>query len=941
MQTASRNDRNESNSMNLQLTSIVIVLSSFVAGSQLPRVATSQDAAASDAPTLEEVKTAGALQSRYQKPILQAKTYETPKANLKAFRSEIEPTLKKACYRCHGSETAEGDFRVDTLDPDLLYGEDTDWWLDVMNALGNGEMPPPDEDVEMAIEDRRKVIDWLSSQVQVASKVKRSEGSLSSFRRMTRYEFNYALQDLLGLPLDFAAALPPETVSEDGFRNSSELLQMTSRQFSTYQDIAREALNYATVPYSTDRGTRPEPVSFAITMDKAGSYYEDWVHEKLKALQLEMENGLDPNINDQLHRDIISDFNGIAGRLQAANNPQDGGDDDGRRGRSGRRGRGGDSFLNRETGERWNRRFPYGWSLWEPTDRKPVDPETQPFVVVLPHGGSQQFDLGNYLPDSGVMKIRFRANRESAEGDSFPSLRLSFGYRPSNNSGHEYLISEQDIAITAPPDQPRFYEWLIPLDAMERNPFLRKSRLGVRPNPSEYISIRNVHQASAHAEQATVHIDYIEVTAPFVTEWPPESHRRVFPMQAYSDDEEVHARRVLESFMSKAWRRSVSEAELEQRLALFQKIRPAYGDFQQAMIEVLAGVLSSPHFLYLTQSDESITDSELASRLSFFLWSSQPDDELLKAASSGHLRDPGTLAGQAERMLADPRAERFAQQFTRQWLGMELLDHLQVDRTANPDFSEELKRSMQLEPIAFFQHVLTEDRSVMDFLHADYALLNQSLAAHYGVDGVYGNHFQKVSLPPETKRGGLLTSAGLLAMNSDGKDSHPLKRGIWLLESILHDPPPPPPPVVPQIDLADPEILKMTLKERMEDHRNDPACISCHSKIDPWGIAFEEFDAVGAWRDSIDGKPVDATSLLYNQSELAGIDGLKRYLLKNRQDQFARAMVHKLASYALGRPLRFADRGEVERITAELRKRGDGLKTLIRLFVESDLFGNT
>ena len=206
---------------------------------------------------------------------------------------------------------------------------------------------------------------------------------------------------------------------------------------------------------------------------------------------------------------------------------------------------------------------------------------------------------------------------------------------------------------------------------------------------------------------------------------------------------------------------------------------------------------------------------------------------------------------------------------------------------------------------------------------------------------VHGNHFRKVNIAPESKRGGVLTQAGLLAMNSDGKDSHPLKRGIWLLENLLHDPPPPPPPAVPEIDLTDPEILKMTLKERMEDHRNDPACSSCHSKIDPWGIAFENFDAIGSWRETVDGKPVDSTSYLYQKSELAGMFGLKSYLLQNRQDQFARAMVHKLASYALGRPLTFSDRAEVEQITKQLRQEGDGLQTLIFLLIESDLFKNT
>ncbi len=175
-------------------------------------------------------------------------------------------------------------------------------------------------------------------------------------------------------------------------------------------------------------------------------------------------------------------------------------------------------------------------------------------------------------------------------------------------------------------------------------------------------------------------------------------------------------------------------------------------------------------------------------------------------------------------------------------------------------------------------------------------------------------------------------------MNSDGKDSHPLKRGIWLLERILNDPPPPPPPAVPEIDLADPKVLKLTLKQRMEDHRNDPACHSCHAKIDPWGIAFENFDAVGRWRDKIGEDPVDATSKLFNKHELRGMQGLKDYLLGNRQDQFARALAHKMAAYALGRPLTFGDRAQVDRIARELREQGDGLRDLIVLIVKSELF---
>ena len=184
----------------------------------------------------------------------------------------------------------------------------------------------------------------------------------------------------------------------------------------------------------------------------------------------------------------------------------------------------------------------------------------------------------------------------------------------------------------------------------------------------------------------------------------------------------------------------------------------------------------------------------------------------------------------------------------------------------------------------------------------------------------------------------VIAQAGLLAMNSSGMDSNPLKRGIWMLESLLNDPPPPPPPAVPQIDLADPEIAKMTLKERIADHRDHPACMSCHSKIDPWGIAFENFDAVGRWRDEINGKPVDATSRLFNNERLDGMDGLKRFLLEHRQDQFVLAMTHKMCVYALGRPLSFSDHSDVREIASRVRREGDGLATLVEQVVASSLF---
>jgi hypothetical protein len=226
----------------------------------------------------------------------------------------------------------------------------------------------------------------------------------------------------------------------------------------------------------------------------------------------------------------------------------------------------------------------------------------------------------------------------------------------------------------------------------------------------------------------------------------------------------------------------------------------------------------------------------------------------------------------------------------------------------------------------------------MEFLDCNYAMVNERLAAHYKISKVFGPHFRRVDIAPQAGRGGVLTCAATLAINSDGKDSHPVKRGVWLLQRVLHDPPPPPPPNVPEVDLSDPEILKMTLKQRIENHRDQPACASCHSRIDPWGIAFENFDATGAYRTQVNNQPIDASAELFNRQKLSGVEGVKRYLLLERQDQFAQAMVHKLTAYALGRPLGIGDGSDLERLTWQFRQQGDRLGDLIQLIVSSDIF---
>lgn len=840
---------------------------------------------------------------------LVAKTGDVPKAKLAAFLTRVEPVLKRVCFGCHGPEKQKGKLRIDALDPDLLKGKDLSWWLEVFDVISNGEMPPEDAKVQLTDAEKARIVDWLSGEILVASQVRRSEQGHTSFRRMTRYEYKHALQDLLDLPHDFSRDLPPETVSEDGFKNSSEMLQMTVVQFEQYRELARKALERVTV-----RGERPKPVYYGITMKAASAQvdatYAAFVEKKKK----QIENGvttLEKALKNQAAKYSVKP--------------------------------GSAHFKNLITGHGVKTHWGYGGAkyAWTPSRTRPKVPPVLLDVVVIPANSKYIVDVGDGLPDVGTMRVRIRAARVTPEGKHPPTLRLFFGNQASNDSRVAVRAGERDITITASPDKPEFYHWDVRLSEIARNAYRHIQKLGQLPNPAEFLYFQN-----CSSTPVTVQIDYVEITAPVHEQWPPESHTRIFFQSDHQADEKKYAREVLVKFMRRAWRRPVTAAEIDQKLVLFAKLRLQCDDFQEAMVEVLATVLSSPKFLYLVQAGEVddkkesqyISGFELASRLSFFLWSSIPDEQLLNLAAKGKLRDPLVLQAQTRRLLADPKADRFARYFTRQWLGMELLDFLKIDSKLYGRFDPLLMEAMREEPVAFFGEVLRRNRTVMDFLQSDYTMVNDRLARHYGLPEVIGNSLRLVKLEASNRRGGVLTQAGLLAMNSDGKDSHPLKRGIWLLENLLNDPPAPPPPAVPEIDLADPEILKLTLKERMEDHRNDPACISCHSKIDPWGIAFENFDAVGLWRDKIGKDPVDAASVLFNKDELRGMKGLKDYLLANRQDQFARSMVHKMAAYALGRPLTFGDRSQVDRITADLRKRGDGLADLVFLIVKSDLF---
>jgi hypothetical protein len=831
------------------------------------------------------------------------------KANLSDFEKFIAPIIEKSCLDCHGPKKSKGKFRVDELDPNLLTGADINRWVEVYEVLSNSEMPPDDEpDYHLVDEDRARIVDWLRTEMNKASQARRNEGLHTSFRRMANYEYNYALQDLLGLNLNFSEPLPPESVSEEGFKNSSELLQMSTMQFETYREIALNALKKATV-----HGERPEVVTYQIPMQEA--------LDKASVLKQNRPiNKSDPDYSNKKRRTHI---------------------------------------FNKETGEG----FFYRWSyyvvldgaqhgIWNLKPDKIITdvPAVSTVVAVLPPSQHIKLDLGNSVPDEGIMRVRMRVGATTHQANQYASLRLIFGFQTNNEGKMSARVSQRDIPVRASLDDPRFITFEIPLNEIPRNPFRRVHEVGSSPNVTEYLEIQNISNAGTTrgGDPIDVHIDYVEIEAGVYESWPPKSHTEIFFESPNKNDEKKYSREILKKFMARAWRRPVKDEDVALYSDLFSKYRPEFASFEETIIEVLATVLAAPEFLYLIQRDPrdqangstTVSNFELASRLSFFLWSSIPDAPLLELALEGTLKNPEVLHSQIKRMLVDSRSQRFSQNFMEQWLGLEALETVIIDQTKFKGYDDLFKENILKEPLTFFEEVLKKNRSIMDFLHSDYLMINEALARHYGIPEVYGQEFRKVAVGPESNRGGLLTTAAVMTMNSTGVDSNPLKRGIWLLERILHDPPPPPPPNVPEVDLTDPRILRMTQKERMADHRNQAACRSCHAKIDPWGIALENYDAIGSYRTTIKDKPVDATAVLYNSQELDGVGSMKDYLLAKRQDQFARAMVQKLSSYALGRPISFSDRGEIDKMTQELRESGDGLKDLVSIIIRSELFSN-
>lgn len=459
-------------------------------------------------------------------------------------------------------------------------------------------------------------------------------------------------------------------------------------------------------------------------------------------------------------------------------------------------------------------------------------------------------------------------------------------------------------------------------------------------------------------------VHWVETEGPFPEAWPTESYQRVFGDVDPKQGTQADAEKLIRTLLPRAFRRPVKEGEEKPFVAVAARSLEMGQSFEPALRAGYKAVLASPKFLYLREPTGPLDDHALASRLSYFLWSTMPDEPLLALAAKGELRQPGVLRAQVERMLKHPKAQAFTENFTGQWLSLRDIEATTPDKALYPEFEELLQWSAVRETHLFFEELLKHDLSVKNFVDSDFAMLNARLARHYGIPDVQGVAFRKVTLQPEWHRGGVLAHASVLKVTANGTTTSPVLRGVWVLDRILGRPAPPPPPNVPAVE---PDIRgATTIREQLAKHRATENCAGCHARIDPPGFALENYDVIGGWREKYrivaepknrvnnrvgplakylaayqygEGRPVEAGDELPDGRKFATVEQFKQLLLTD-PEQIARCLSEKLVTYATGQPVGLGDHAAVNQLLTEAKATDYGLRSLIHAVVRSELFLN-
>jgi hypothetical protein len=825
-----------------------------------------------------------------------------PAPDQAGYAKTIAPFFQLYCNSCHTGPKPKGEFALDAtkLTADFLDPATRGKWKEIVNVLNSHEMPPQGKPQPKPAE-VAMVVDWISEQAIKAEIARRDRSTV--LRRLNRTEYQNTIRDLLGMEFDVSGF--PQDPPAGGFDNNGGALTVSPLHLELYLNSARQIIDRALVT-----GTQPSRITWRF----------------------------DPLVGDIDRRRIRLDDKNRGAIVNGGNNQQEGdwvvvhhhSWDKGVGSRDYAVPSAGDYIIRiRAAGRVPTREQVVASAEKILRDRRDKQIQQNP--------KDEKYHQEQYLRDLE----HFKTDRMYQYGPPRAKLVVQLGPQPRT-------IAEFDADGT--PEKPRIHEFRTRLTT-------ERMGISIEYDYSVPRVLENFWlQTKANFARPELMIDWFEIEGPIFDQWPPRSHTQIlFDSPLQKTDEPGYARQVVERFLTRAFRRPVSAEEVQAKLKLYTAARQAGADLLEAIKLPLTATLVSPQFLYLVEeaSDRPGTEPrplngyELASRLSYFLWSSMPDEELLTVAASGKLNTDDELRAQVRRMLRDPRADAFVKNFAGQWLGLRDVGNNPPAADLFPRYDRHLETSMVLESEGFFREILKNDLPVTNFIKSDFVTINERLARYYGIPNVRGDEIRKVPVPVGVDRGGIVTQASILTTTSNGTRTSPVKRGTWIMKTLLGIDPGLPVANAGEIAPKVPGIDKATVRKRLEIHRTLDQCARCHNKIDPLGFALENFNAAGEWRaqegfgykgriEKNDPK-IDASAVMIDGTKFTGVRGLQEVMLA-RQDLFLECLAGKMLTYAYGRELGLADRPTVKAAVTNMKAHKLTLRSLVEAVAISSPF---
>ncbi|MDA7888015.1 DUF1592 domain-containing protein [Akkermansiaceae bacterium] len=808
-------------------------------------------------------------------------------ADTEGFQKIARPYFKKHCLECHGPKKEKGDLNLETqLTNNFLDLAETAKWDEILNAVNSHEMPPEDEPQPEANE-TAVFADWVVKELTRAEVSKKSNRVV--LRRLNRAEYVNTIRDLLHIEFD------PEFFPEDPpsacFDNIGRALTLSPLHLELYYDAARQIIEQAIIS-----GEQPPMIKWRFEPEESTKGPD----------RTRVERGKNRILLNMGRNKEVDGFTVIRS-----------------------------TSWDRTVGFRdFKLDHPGGYLIrFRAASRVPTTNDVVKKATELLTARAQEDAHKRQRP---LDQKRLDEQIEHFQTD--PMYRYGPGRLRIEGklSGQPAFVHELDIE--APFPKAKTYEFKATFDTSKAGlQFLYAYEI---PRVLE----NHAYQGKDDFPRPEVLLDWIEIEGPIHEQWPPRSHQTL--LADLEKPDRTSAKKILTRFMTKAWRRPVNDDEIEKKLKLFDSAIADEIEFIEALKLPLVATLTSPNFLFLSEpgtKPRPLQAPEIAARLSYFLWSSMPDEEL----TSAKLTSKKEIISQVDRLLAHNKSAAFAENFAGQWLDLRKIGSNPPASDLFPRYDRHLEQSIAAESIGFFSEILHHNLDVRNFIRSDFVTINERLARFYNIPGVKGDHIRKVTTPPGIHRGGIATQASILSVTSNGTRTSPVVRGTWILKNLLDSDPGLPVANAGEISPKVPGIDKATVRQRLEIHRELPQCARCHDKIDPLGFALENYNAAGEWRlrEGFGYKGrignndplIDASAKMPDGTEFTGLSGLQDQLLK-KEDLFLRCLAKKLYTYALGREIGHSDKTHLDSAIAHVKKNDYTLRSLIHFIATSEPF---